>query len=504
MAVNRDKGRTNNFINMKASEIMQLEGLQNKLQYLEKNLSPLSDSDIDRSRRFYLGDHRIKYDPNLMDTPDREPIIDPEFPDHVSYHTYWIRRTKLCLPYAQQIILTRAAFIMGNGLNLVFESDNDEDISSYDKFTKDWENSNIITMLRESARLTGIETRCAVQFFVSDSGIIKGKVLSHENGYRVYRHKDENEKMDAVVVEYNRDVFKNGEVVNGVSTVEIYLQNEWYRYSNGELDEGFPMKNPKGTTKILFAFFEQEYPEYWFVMNIIDKQDYARSQHSDVNTRIGNPALVVNGKLATKPKISDAVKIYEIQSTGNSLDGTSSSSSADMKYLEVKGAPESVELELKNNERDIYRFSWPDLYMLIEKAISGNLSSKSIKLMFTHVSAKISEERENWDEMVRRCISIMKDISAAINGDDHIRDLDIKFKYNSILPSSTDDLVNMLSSAVGANITTHERAASQLDFNDPKTVKDIGESEKKGDFAGKQAIVKPKNNNAPNETGVNG
>lgn len=124
--------------------------------------------------------------------------------------------------------------------------------------------------------------------------------------------------------------------------------------------------------------------------------------------------------------------------------------------------------------------------------------------MFTHVSAKISEERENWDEMVRRCISIMKDISAAINGDDHIRDLDIKFKYNSILPSSTDDLVNMLSSAVGANITTHERAASQLDFNDPKTVKDIGESEKKGDFAGKQAIVKPKNNNAPNETGVNG
>ena len=264
------------------------------------------------------------------------------------------------------------------------------------------------------------------------------------------------------------------------------------------------MKNPKGTTKILFAFFEQEYPEYWFVMNIIDKQDYARSQHSDVNTRIGNPALVVNGKLATKPKISDAVKIYEIQSTGNSLDGTSSSSSADMKYLEVKGAPESVELELKNNERDIYRFSWPDLYMLIEKAISGNLSSKSIKLMFTHVSAKISEERENWDEMVRRCISIMKDISAAINGDDHIRDLDIKFKYNSILPSSTDDLVNMLSSAVGANITTHERAASQLDFNDPKTVKDIGESEKNGAMTGKQEIVKPKNNNAPNETGVNG
>ena len=62
----------------------------------------------------------------------------------------------------------------------------------------------------------------------------------------------------------------------------------------------------------------------------------------------------------------------------------------------------------------------------------------------------------------------------------------------------------MLSSAVGANITTHERAASQLDFNDPKTVKDIGESEKKGDFAGKQAIVNPKNNNATNETGVNG
>lgn len=491
---------------MTAEEIMKLEGLQYKLQYLEKNLSPLTDSEIDSSREFYLGNHPIKYDPNLMDVPEKEPIVDPENPKNVSYHTYWKKRTKLCIPYAQQIVMTRAAFLMGNGLNLVFTSDKDEDISSYGKFTKDWDNSNIITMLREASRVTGVETRFAIQFFVSDSGIIKGKALYIGNGYKIYRHKNENEKLDAVVVEYDRDVIENGIVNEGVHTVEIYLQKEWYRYSNGFIDEGFPKKNPEGTTKILFAFFEQEYPEYWFVMGLINKQDYARSQHSDVNTRIGNPALVVNGELKTKPKISDAVKIYEVNPSKSSLGDSKGSSTADMKYLEVSGAPESVKLELENNERDIYRFSWPDLYALIEKSISGNLSSKSIKLMFTHVFASIAEERETWDEMVRRCISIMKDISAVINNDPNIRNLDIKFKYNSILPSSTDDLVTMFATAAQAHLTTYERAASQLDFNDPQTVKKIKELWDNVQAAQQNNtdILKPKNQDAPNPNGVNG
>ena len=324
-------------------------------------------------------------------------------------------RTRLAIPYQQQIITTCSSWLMGKGLNLVFTSDKDADIKSYDTFLDIWNKSNIITLLRKVAKITGIETRAAIQFFYdADSDKIKGKILSEGTGYNIYRHMDENGKMDAVVVHYLRDKIVNGELIQNVDTTELYLTDEWYRYEGLELVSGFPKKTPTGITKLMFAYFEQEYPEYWFVRDLIDKQDYARSQHSDVNTRIGNPELVVHGSLAKKPLINDAVKIYEIKaSAASSLDDKSSSSNADMKYLEVQGAPESVKLELENNEKDIYRFTYPDLYALIEKSISGNLSSKSITLMFTHVFAKMAEKQAIWDDMIRRCISILKDMAAA-------------------------------------------------------------------------------------------
>jgi len=491
---------------MTAEEILKLENIGLELTLLKKNLSPLTRSDIRKSIRFYENDHPIRHDMNLKDTWEKEKKIDPE--TNVESWEYIKKvHTKLALPYAQQIITTCAAWLMGKGLNLVYTSDNENDIKSYETFTEAWNKSNIITLLREVAKVTGIETRAAILFFYDEeSEKIKGKVLCQSKGYEIYRHKDENEKMDAVVVEYKRDKIEKGVLRQKVSTTEIYLKDRWYRYEGVQLVEGFPKKSPEGTQKLLMAFFEQDFPEYWFVMDIIDKQDRSRSQHSDVNTRIGNPAMVVNGKLTKKPLINDAVKIYEIHSSGSSLDDNKSSG-ADMKYLEVTGAPESVKLELENNERDIYRFTYPDMYALIEKAISGNLSSKSIALMFTHVFAKIAEKQTSWDEMIKRCISIMKDICAATSGDDNIRNLNISFKYNSLLPSSTDDLVNMLSIAVGSKLTTYGNAASQLDFNDPQTVKIIKDLY---DNAAEQGLLtdvqqkKPIDENTPNPEGVNG
>jgi len=487
---------------MKAEDIMTLGSLSEELELLEKNLTPLDSGKIKESVNFYLNHHDIETDPNLADELVKEPIIDPEHPDKVTYKIFTKTRTKLCLPYAQQIVMTCSAFLMGKGINLVFNSDVENDLNSYSKFVDMWNKSNITSALKKCATETSIRTRSLIQFmYDNESEKLKCKVVYEDGNYNIYRHKDENGKMDAVVVEYQNDKIEDGVLYRDVPTIEIYLKDKWYRYENMDIVSGFPKSNPKGTTKLLFAFFEQEYPEYWSVMGLINKQDYARSQHSDVNTRIGNPALVVNGELKKKPLISEAVKIYEINPQKGL--GDVKSSTADMKYLEVNGAPESVKLELENDERDIYRFTYPDLYSLLVKAVSGNLSSKSITLMFTHVFAKIAEKQITWDEMVKRCISIVKDIAAAITGDSNIRNLNIDFKYNSILPSSTDDLITSLATAVGAHLTTYEHAASQIDFNNPqvvKTIKDLYDSVK-------QQIdnIKPiTNKDVPNPEGVNG
>lgn len=491
---------------MTAEEIMTLDNITQELDLLEGNLSPLTINQIKRGEKFYLNHHPIVDDPNLADELIKEPVIDPEKPKNVTYKNYIKKRTKLSIPYPQQIVTTCSAFIMGKGINLVFNSDDKKDIDSYDNFTKMWNNSNIISALRDVTTKTLIKTRALILFFYdNDSEKIKCKVVCDDDNYSIFRHKDENGKMDAVVIKYNRDKIVDHKLIRNVDTTEIYMRDKWYRYEGLELQEGFPKSNPEGTNKLLIAYFEQEYPEFWFVMDLIDKQDYSRSQHSDVNTRIGNPAMVVNGEIKKKPLINDAVKIYEINPKKGSVADTSSSS-ADMKYLEVSGAPESVKLELENNNEDIYKFTWPDLYALIDKAISGNLSSKSITLMFTHVFAKVAEKQVIWDEMIKRCISIMKNISAAVLGDDHINDLTIDFKYNSVLPSSTDDMVNMMATAVGAHLTTYEHAASQLDFNDPQTVKTIKDLYDKVQqtIQENQNIVKPKNKEVPNPDGVNG
>ena len=101
----------------------------------------------------------------------------------------------------------------------------------------------------------------------------------------------------------------------------------------------------------------------------------------------------------------------------------------------------------------------------------------------------------------------MKDICAATSGDDNIRNLNIGFKYNSLLPSSTDDLITMLATAVGAHLTTYGNAASQLDINDPQTIKIIKDLY---DKAAEQGLLtgiqqeKPIDENVPNPDGVNG
>ena len=191
---------------MTAEEIMTLGDVGQELTLLEKNQSPLSEAGINKAIDFYLGEHPIKRDPNLEDEWIKEKHIDPQ-----TNAVTWVNRkqthTKLCLPYAQQIVMTASAFLIGKGLNLVFHSDEQKDIDSYATFTDYWDKSNFISELRQASDISKIETRAALFFFVdtdnkTKKSKVKVKLLCKKTGYNIWRHKDENEKMDAVVINY--------------------------------------------------------------------------------------------------------------------------------------------------------------------------------------------------------------------------------------------------------------------------------------------------------------
>ncbi len=484
---------------MKVSEILKLKNLGDQLSLLKKNGNKMTDADIQKSIDFYNNDHAIGHDKEKSDIYYEELRYDPVSKKDKT-ETVQVKQTTLKIPYQRQIVNTACAFVLGNKLDLILNNRNETEnqASDFEIFKSCWEEeAKMQSVLKKVFRSTSVQTRTAILFtYDENDDKIKPVILNYENGYNLWRHKDETGKMDCVVVEYNTDEIVNGQIMSGIKYTELWMADKMIRYKN----EQDPVTTENPSNKLLIAYFEQSYPEYWFVIDLIDKQDYARSQHSDVNVRIGNPALVVIGELKKKPRYNSTFKVYEVNNKG--LDATKPNS-GDIKYLELSSAPESVKLELENNERDIFRFTWPDLSTLLTSNGFGNLSGQSIRLMFTQAYVMMAEKQEIYDEMIARCISIMKTMVAIKTGNKRILDLNITFKYNSILPDSLSELVNMLMNAISAGITTTEKGAELLPFNDQETIRKIANAVVE---ANTNTTVAPtqKETVPPNKTGVNG
>ena len=442
-----------------------------QLTILRKNCNRITYGQIARDIRFYENHHPIHID---QDKEDYYVMEDVEAPDgKIEKKSVKVRQTKLALPYPQQIVANMVAFLYGNDIDLVLNGNrNDQNIQdAFAKFT-DILNKDLrmMSLIKKATRMCGIETRAAIQFMY-DGVSLRGKVLSFKDGYKIYRHRDDSNKIDAVVIEYRRDILKDKKLQMNVPTIEVWDENGVDRYTGGDTVAEH-IDNPMKTKKLLFAYLEQDASEFEYVKDLISLQDYSRSMHSDVNVRIGNPALVVHGKLSKKPVYNATVKIYEID--GASGFDAIKSGQADMKYLEVTSAPESIKLEMQNNENDIYRFTWPDLNKLMTDMKNGNLSTQSMKLTFLQAFVKVAEKREIHDEFISRIISIVKDMATELYPElTGMKDLDISFNYNSLLPSSVDETVNMLAVAVGAGITSVENAVRILTINTPETMEEL-------------------------------
>lgn len=441
-----------------------------QLTILRKNCNRITYGQIARDIRFYENHHPIHID---QDKEDYYVMEDVEAPDgKIEKKSVKVRQTKLALPYPQQIVANMVAFLYGNDIDLVLNGNrNDQAIQdAFAKFTDIWNKDlRMMSLIKKATRMCGIETRSAIQFMY-DGISLRGKVLSFKDGYKIYRHRDDANKIDAVTIEYKRDRIVDGILRMNVPTIEIWTDLGVDRYEGVTFIDH--IDNPMQTKKLLFAYLEQDASEFEYVKDLISLQDYSRSMHSDVNVRIGNPALVVHGKLSKKPVYNATVKIYEID--GASGFDASKSGQADMKYLEVTSAPESIKLEMQNNENDIYRFTWPDLNKLMTDMKNGNLSTQSMKLTFLQAFVKVAEKREIHDEFISRIISIVKDMATELYPElTGMKDLDISFNYNSLLPSSVDETVNMLAVAVGAGITSIENAVRILTINTPETMEEI-------------------------------
>jgi hypothetical protein len=454
---------------MRIDEILTLTSWSDRLTELKVDIN-VAGSNIIRTPlenwKYFKGDHPILTDPDRQDvyvdiykTDLKGVQILDENDRPIISGSKKIKRTRKVLNYQQQIVETAVAMVFGAPVDLVLNnSDKSETINkAFQEFKIQWNKCKMDSFLKKLAKNLFIETKNAVIFYMEEGDPdkdIKLKLLCFDKGDYLWMHLDDNDKCDAITRVFVKRMIVEGKVTE-VEITQVYTALKLYEKIGEVVTETV---NPYG--KIPIAFFAQNETEWQPGKELITKMEYTRSQLSDVNTRVGNPAVVIDGEIASMPDYDADVKTFNtipVQS-GETLLKSS------VYLLESKGAPESVKMEIEMDKFDMYKFTWPDLSFLMEAIKTGALSGAAIRLMFTNAFAKMANKYETFEDL-GRIISIMKAVLQTAKGG-VFDQLDISVRFNSILPDNIVELTDMYSTAVNAGLTSKQNAISQLPYNE--------------------------------------
>ena len=303
------------------------------------------------------------------------------------------------------------------------------------------------------------ESKCAELYFHDESeanGDIKVMLLSKKNGDDIWAHFDDNGKMDALTRIYTKRALIGTEP-GDVEVTQIWTTAaKFEQIGSGIFEE---TKNPYD--KINIVYYDQERPEWHLVTELITKQELVRSQSSDVNKRVGNPNVVINGQIAAQPETEQDVKVWNTVPVPDGQGGTLES---DVRYLQLEGAPEAIKMELEQHKQDMYKLTWPDLSFLHDSIKTGIPSGTAIQLMFTDAFVKIGNKKEVLEDFSRR-VSVIKRMLAVGTGKKIFDELNISVQFNSILPQNMGEIADTLATAVTNGITSEQHAQQSFPLN---------------------------------------
>lgn len=458
---------------MTVDEIMTLSTWSERLTEL-KTADKITKNPVD-NRKYYEGQHEILTDPDRQDFSvpiweigaDGKAVINPVTGKGVQTGSKTVKRTRLVLNYPQQIVETAVAMCVGRNVDLVLtNSERTPAIEeSFEIFKQQWNKAKLDTFNKSMARTLFIETKCAEMMFFEEGDTekdIRVMLFSKENGDDIWVHFDDNKRADALTRIFTKRAVIEGKAED-IEVTQVYTAEKLYEKLG--TDEFTEIPNPY--KKNTWVYYSQPYPEWHFVKELIKKQEYLRSQHSDVNIRLGNPPVVVQGHIGNMPAYDDDVKIIEALPMEDN-DGKLIPSTVTL--LQTSSAPESVKLERDWNDEEIQRFGWMNLLWLFTNGTSND-SGTAIKLKMTASEAKIVTKLEVFEDLSRR-ISVMKAMLKAAKGG-AFDQLDITVKFNSILPENLVEMTDMMATAVNAGLTSKINAQGNLSYNEnPAAIND--------------------------------
>lgn len=435
---------------------------------------------IQNNLNYYDGQHPILTDSSRadysipkweIDEQTGEPKTNPQTGAKIQAASETVTRTRLVLDYQVQIVDTAVGMCVGAPVTLTLNSsDQTGHDEAFKEFVDQWRNKTRLDSFNMTmSRALFKESKCAEVLFIKpddEAKDIKTKLLSKENGDDIWAHFDDDGSMDALTRVFTKRAIVSGEAAD-VEVTQIWTASDLYESIE---DSAFEItKNPY--EKIPIVYYDQKKPEWEIVTDLISKQETVRSRNSDVNKRVGNPNVVVQGELVDMPDVEQDVKVFTAKPTQDS-DGKTVQS--DVKYLQLEGAHEAIDKEIEQDRQDMYKLTWPDLSFLRDSVKTGTLSGTAIKLMFTDAFVKIGNKREIYEDFSRR-VSVMKRMLSVSRGSQVFDELNISVEFNSILPENVNEMTDTLVSAVQGGVTSQENAvgASSLNAGNPNVLEQI-------------------------------
>jgi len=387
--------------------------------------------------------------------------------------------TRIALAYQQLLTNTANAFLTGGNISLKANPQSEAQQAAYDRILEIWQDEKLDFVNNKIGHALYSETEVAEIWYTKKTNTtppsvkLKCNVYSPKSGYKLIPIFDEYGDLIAFARSYTT-------VSNRLTVhhLDVYTEDKLTRYRK---EYGYdwilvpfvPLSDEANQVdsipliygKIPVIYYQIDKPIWENAQPTIERQEILKSNHSDQNDYTGSPMLLATGKIKGFSAKGETGKVLEAEE------------GADLKFVSDTKAPDSVKLEMENNNDDIFKMTMQADFHEFTK-MSGQLSGPIMDRMLTapHTFAK-NMQRGVYGLGIQRRLNFL--VSAVCNiypeckGGEGLR---IKADYDLFRIGGDEDKVNMLVSAVQGGIMTVSDAVYQNPLvDDPKkTIEELG------------------------------
>jgi len=419
---------------------------------------------IERNRKEYS---ELKRD--NRDTQVGKAIKDKDIPASGNKPASRVIGNRVAVPFQKKIVTTSTAFEVGEKVVITPRISSNLSI----EILRLWDVIRIDDKIQKLIEVKKSETESAIVFYIDkidpDKSFnkilgpnktidIKAVVRTSKEG-KMSIYKDSYGDMKAFVWQFTEKVGDKE-----IKKVWIYDDTKLYILDDSTGKLGLVSELAHGFSKIPVVYFEQDFPEWYDVEEMIDRFEVNLSKLGSANDYAGYPLLKLYGTLTSgMPTKDDDGKTLRFPVKERQSDGKTSH--GDAEFLTMDNAPESVKLEMDTLEKLIYTLSNTPQLGLSELNGLGAISGIAIRLLFLDaiIKAKLNEggNRTSIERILNVLISgTVTTTNASMKGEAENLFFDVSFK--SILPIDFTELVEYLTQGVEAGVISKKTAVEKL------------------------------------------